>query len=578
METTNDASSRDSDASPSWAYASVPLAGTSDVLAVTTTGNISGLSTILYRPSTTSAATLGSELVTYKAPTFLAVNRPSTASLPDAGQFAFAYRLRQPTRSSVDRSWVYESTDFRSNFPFFAESISFSTFDPSLDPVANLNPNVYQENVDTVAASADYLIHRRPGLAANDNSDDTPIFELPRRPLLSLGELQTMANSGAPLFSIGNSWGSSWKPGHPVGAASVNGNQTFDRFFFSGLASPAWGPDLARNEPLPNWNLVPVDVPAPLTYATLRDNGNPLSSRYLLQRGGFNLNSTSQAAWSAVLSRVRFSATEPFRADTAGTGESFLDSTLSANASGPTFFRFPQTAQATFVSVGESAPGRAISADVFKKGVRGGSEGTVTRALTSRQIDALAAEIVTLVKAKGAEHGPFRSVAHFLGPMETATRPSSGTQTVAQIKTTLLDNGRISLIEQAIQNVGSTGPSAGTVDPINPPELRRTRTVSSAANPGFSSATLSQGDIMTALAPYLRTRSDTFVVRTYGDVVNPATGVVEGRAYAEAIVQRFPTPVDAADSATPSRFAQPAGDFGRRFKVISFRWLSPLDI
>src|SRR5690606_38534145 len=65
-----------------------------------------------------------------------------------------------------------------------------------------------------------------------------------------------------------------------------------------------------------------------------------------------------------------------------------------------------------------------------------------------------------------------------------------------------------------------------------------------AAIPEFSSQWLTQGDVMTALAPILFPRSDTFVIRTYGEAVNPATSAVEGRAWAEAIVQRVPSYFD----------------------------------
>jgi hypothetical protein len=79
---------------------------------------------------------------------------------------------------------------------------------------------------------------------------------------------------------------------------------------------------------------------------------------------------------------------------------------------------------------------------------------------------------------------------------------------------------------------------------------------------------------MTALAPYLRTRSDTFVVRAYGEGINPATSGVDGRAWCEATVQRFAETVAADDD----RVAPRVGGFGRRFKILQFRWLSASDI
>ncbi len=78
------------------------------------------------------------------------------------------------------------------------------------------------------------------------------------------------------------------------------------------------------------------------------------------------------------------------------------------------------------------------------------------------------------------------------------------------------------------------------------------------ASPGY----VRQGDVVEALAPFLSARSDTFVVRAYGDVLNPATGRVEGRAACEAVVRRTGAVVPLA-----------ASEYEREFEVISFRWL-----
>ena len=96
-------------------------------------------------------------------------------------------------------------------------------------------------------------------------------------------------------------------------------------------------------------------------------------------------------------------------------------------------------------------------------------------------------------------------------------------------------------------------------------------------------AWLTQADVMTALAPVLGARSDTFLVRAYGDVINAVTDEVEGRAWCEAVLQRFPDPTDPIDDGQVS-----SGDViqldgnrfprGRRFEIVRFRWLSDSDI
>jgi len=161
--------------------------------------------------------------------------------------------------------------------------------------------------------------------------------------------------------------------------------------------------------------------------------------------------------------------------------------------------------------------------------------------------------------------GPFRSVEEFLAPSALFAGVDADGNALAPR----------SLLEAAIADAS-----------IN------------AAIPEFSSQWLTQADIMTALAPILFARSDTFVIRTYGEAVNPATSAVEGRAWAEAIVQRIPEYFDrstAAEAPLSSFDPVPNPDDpeappsststqnlnrinGRRFKVISFRWLTRADI
>ena len=93
----------------------------------------------------------------------------------------------------------------------------------------------------------------------------------------------------------------------------------------------------------------------------------------------------------------------------------------------------------------------------------------------------------------------------------------------------------------------------------------------------FAPKYLTQADLLSTLGPQLAARSDTFTIRTYGETTNPATASVGSRAWCEAVVQRMPDYVDDSTDA----WAGSAGTnltFGRRFKIVSFRWLTPQDI
>lgn len=86
---------------------------------------------------------------------------------------------------------------------------------------------------------------------------------------------------------------------------------------------------------------------------------------------------------------------------------------------------------------------------------------------------------------------------------------------------------------------------------------------------------LLQVDLLQSLGASLATRSDTFTIRAYGETVgfdgNP------GACLLEAVVQRLPSFVNDLDPAETAfkdlRLANQL--FGRRFKVISLRWLKP---
>jgi hypothetical protein len=88
-----------------------------------------------------------------------------------------------------------------------------------------------------------------------------------------------------------------------------------------------------------------------------------------------------------------------------------------------------------------------------------------------------------------------------------------------------------------------------------------------------------QADILRPLAPILSARDDTFVIRTHGDARDDDGNVVS-RAVCEAIVRRtrdYVDPADAADiTGTPTSNVNQT--FGRRFEVVSFRWLNPAEI
>jgi hypothetical protein len=261
-----------------------------------------------------------------------------------------------------------------------------------------------------------------------------------------------------------------------------------------------------------------------------------------------------------------------------------------------------------------TATDSATTAAIFPRSIHQTLAGTATptgnasdsysgfRQLTDTQIQTLTAAIVQQVRTRG----PFTSLAHFInrslidavaadgttvrdtagvgfsGALQTAIdrsglnlfpHPSPVTTSADQVK---IPTGR-DIIPTHDDTIGrgtwslysdTVNFSAGT--PVATPSGRST------GIPGW----LTQADILQAIGPVIAARSDTFIIRTYGDTVNPVTQSTAGRAWCEAIVQRLPDYVDSSDAATVAPAAGNATNqnLGRRFKIIAFRWLRPNDI
>ena len=85
-----------------------------------------------------------------------------------------------------------------------------------------------------------------------------------------------------------------------------------------------------------------------------------------------------------------------------------------------------------------------------------------------------------------------------------------------------------------------------------------------------------QGDILTTLGSRLTARSDTFTVRAYGES-RSESGELLAIARCEAVVQRKADYVDPVDESylLPEDLTSSANErFGRKFRVVAFRWLT----
>jgi len=298
--------------------------------------------------------------------------------------------------------------------------------------------------------------------------------------------------------------------GNPWGGA-LNG--IFDSSFLLPVPNP--GGALAAANPWPSGRLLPNPRYRVWGSPTLGDLQSVESAKNILVEGAFNVNSTLATAWEAILGRSTLfsAASSPNTLDLNNDG--VAGEIYPAELANPALF-FPN------------------STDLISDLQVGARVNRGHRALTDGQVQDLANRIATAVRARA---NPFMSVQEFI---------NSG------------------VVQQAI---------ADNMDPLALPAALPATRVNTVAT-AYRSDYLTQAVLLNPLMPFLTVRSDTFVIRSYGEVLNPATASTEGVAYCEAVLQRVPEKVDGTNVMTDT----PAGNFGRKFQVVRFRWLTNDDL
>ncbi len=306
----------------------------------------------------------------------------------------------------------------------------------------------------------------------------------------------------------------------------------WDRFFLS-TGTPGEKIAFARDpfrKPLPNGRM--KLVPGPSAEQALTDF-HQAASRLMLD-GAFNVNSTRVEAWKALLGSTRPSGF--------GAGDRIA---------------FPRVLDPP---AGPWATGDPSDGDAFWAG---------HRELTPAEIDSLARALVAEVKSRG----PFLSLADFVNRRLAADE----TGRMGALEAAILKSGINSTIaaDHPLDN------SAPLPDYKHPDQIADSTRMEQTLKPDCMAwgapAHLTQADVLQVIGPALSARSDTFVIRAYGDAVD-AKGKTTATAWCEALVQRIPEPLDPDALGLNPRLQGRPGDFGRRFLIRSFRWLSPAEI
>ncbi len=259
-------------------------------------------------------------------------------------------------------------------------------------------------------------------------------------------------------------------------------------------------------------------------------------AQWQLVNGSFNINSTSVNAWKAMLASLH-GQTVPV---------------IDVKESNPSISLrevdgYPVS---RITTPGGDTPDEAGDRDLYWRGYR---------SLTETQITELAERIVEEVKKRG----PFLSLGEFVNRQVTNDKELAvcGAVQAAINAATSINN-----------TISRAGRTANWKD-VEFSEAAQGRTT--AGTTGW----VNQADILQPIAPVISARSDTFLIRCYGDSVD-MDGNVTARAWAEAVVQRVPELFDTGVSLPEEapRVSSRLNSYKRAFKIISFRWLSPDEV
>lgn len=476
--------------------------------------------------------------------------RPSGYSNTHSGsKFGYHFILRGPHLSAADTKyfrgrWLFDhdprnpAPDFNpdwnlDNDPSLSSGSAYAPVKDGISPLLIPDPaEIFDPgNINTIIFRR--FMDRSSGMNGqyyNRLWQDAPLFELPRDRPLSLASLQHLYFHNERPFQVGNSWGSD---------GATNTSAWFDRYFFSGLSRSDNAMEFSPNAGPTNPSLIFYRTDGFQT--SLADWQNASASdadlaktpaKVLMVSNRFNINSTSVAAWKAVLSSLRLEEFDYLDYPEDDTSDLSSLSIKQQSRTG-SFARFSHSLEETYEAPAtpsfEGTEPVAPSA-FYRHGARRFDE---------NEFEDIAQEIVRLIKERGA---PFTTMESFL----SAASGETSSLIEKAIANTLAPTGRQKW-DHEWETTGVRGNPAEMIDVDH-------------FSPGF----LTQADVLTAIGPMLAPRSDTFTIRARGESIS-FDGRIEASAMLEATFQRTPEAIAPA--------ASPTSSSNRKFKLISVRWL-----
>ena len=476
------------------------------------------------------------------------------------------------------------------DYPGTAHPVN-SPFDYSFAKLAAAGSSEYP---NTDAANHGFIV---TGFQSGDGLSRCVLAELPTKPLQSLAELQNWDlryENPIPPYAFNIIGNSDATPIIPSNAVYISGNAAkagqdlqhddfycanhilFDDWFVSSIApkttnlgAPSGSETLKKTftdfvsgkDPLPNRSYLPISADTGLgastagadglftKYANQPDSWKSIASRIEVE-GMFNVNSTSITAWRALLGHAR-NRKNPYFTSTGNSLSSKEDYAFS---------RFAVAGDVEAKSIGSSG--------AFSKS----AEFAGYRKLDEKTLDTFAEEIVKQVRTRG----PFLSLAEFVNRQLTSSTDEKALAGTLQAALNALEKNTSS-------NPFSVLQSGSKVSTGTPPSAASAGYNVPAAGNGYNAYGLPgwtrQADVLRPIAPILSARDDTFTLRAYGDA-RDSSGKIIARATCEAVIRRtrdYVNPSDAAELTTLPVSAVNLA-FGRRYQIVSFRWLAPAEI
>ncbi len=284
-------------------------------------------------------------------------------------------------------------------------------------------------------------------------------------------------------------------------------------------------------------------------------------AQYLMIDGGFNVNSTSEEAWAAVLQGLAR------RKLVTNVGDNLSLVEENKDDGQVLFSRFMvSTTDKSVDSLGGYSMLQGSSS--FRRDSGMTSAWGEVRKLEPEQIRELARQMVKQVR----ERGPFLSMSDFINRrLESGSKNALSGALQAAIDATDINSD----FQEVLAARGNQG------DLFVHPEAEEGSIYTAA--PGY----LIQSDVLASLGNILTVRDDTFTVRAYG-CVKSASSAILAQAWCEAVVQRTMDYVDPSNAPSDAEY-EPDGTkaksfsktnkiLGRRFRIVSFKWLDAWDI